>query len=383
MSLLYNKITRGLTAVSLALGAGSALADYKLNFQDPATTVARDVFDLHMLIFWICAVIGAVVFAVMFYSMYAHRKSRGAVAADFHENTKLEIIWTIIPFVILITMAIPATKTLIKMEDTSKADVTIKVTGLQWKWKYEYTGAGDGVKFISALAKTHNDARQLKSGADVTAIKNYLLEVDNELVIPVGKKVRFLITSDDVIHSWWVPQLATKKDAIPGFVNETWTKVDKEGVYRGQCAELCGKDHAFMPIVVRAVKQEEFDSWIAKQKSAAAAAAAEAAADKTWSKEDLMARGNEIYHGKGGCFGCHGANGEGVATFPALKGSKIANGPAADHIGIVMNGKAGTAMAAYKGQLNDLEIAAVITYERNAWGNTGSVVQPKDVKAAR
>jgi cytochrome c oxidase subunit 2 len=334
-----------------------------------------------MLIFWICVVIAVVVFGVMFYSMYAHRKSRGAVAADFHENTKLEIIWTIIPFVILISMAIPATSALINYENTADADITVKVTGMQWKWKYEYTGEGEGVSFISALSADHYKAR---SGGDVKSIENYLLEVDNELVLPVGKKVRFLITADDVIHSWWVPALATKKDAIPGFVNETWTKIDKPGTYRGQCAELCGKDHAYMPIVVRAVEEKDYKMWLADAKTAAAAAAAEAASDKEWSKDELMAKGQEVYAGKGGCFGCHGMNGEGVAVFPKLAGTAIANGDdASAHISTVVHGRPGTAMAAYASQLNDLELAAVITYERHAWGNNGSIVQPKDIKSAR
>lgn len=390
MSLLHNKMTRGLAGMALALGASNpALAEYKLNFQEPVTAVGHQVYDLHMLIFWICVVIAIVVFGVMFYSMYAHRKSRGAVAADFHENTKLEIIWTIIPFVILISMAIPATSALINYENTADPDLTVKITGMQWKWKYEYTGEGEGVKMISALVPEQYNAAQKEGGKGIEKYKSdgdtpYLLTVDNELVLPVGKKVRFLITSDDVIHSWWVPQLATKKDAIPGFVNETWTKIDKPGTYRGQCAELCGKDHAFMPIVVRAVEEKDFKMYLADAKTAAAAAAAEAASDKEWSKDELMAKGNEIYHGKGGCFGCHGMNGEGVAVFPKLAGAAIANGDdASAHISTVVHGRPGTAMAAYGNQLNDLELAAVITYERHAWGNNGSIVQPKDIKSAR
>jgi cytochrome c oxidase subunit 2 len=390
MSLLHNKMTRGLAGLALALGvSNSALAEYRLNFQEPVTAIGHQVYSLHMMIFWICVVIAIVVFGVMFYSMYAHRKSRGAVAADFHENTKLEIIWTIIPFVILISMAIPATSALINYENTADADLTVKITGMQWKWKYEYTGEGEGVKMISALVPEQYNAAQKEGGKGIEKFDPhgdtpYLLTVDHELVLPVGKKVRFLITSDDVIHSWWVPQLATKKDAIPGFVNETWTKIDKPGRYRGDCAELCGKDHAFMPIVVHAVAESDFKTWLADAKTAAAAAAAEAASGKEWSKDELMAKGKEIFTGKGGCFGCHGMNGEGVATFPHLAGAAIANGTDhSAHITTVVHGRPGTAMAAYGNQLNDLELAAVITYERNSWGNTGGIVQPKDIKSAR
>ncbi len=383
MKLPFERKTHAISAFLLMLVSGSALADYKLNFQEPVNQLGQEIFDLHMLVFWICVGIALVVFSVMFYSMIAHRKSKGAVAADFHENTTVEVIWTIIPFIILISVAIPATSTLIKIEDTGDADITIKVTGLQWKWKYEYDADGTPVSFISSLHPDHNKARAVDSGIDVTKIENYLLEVDNMMVVPVNKKIRLLVTSDDVIHSWWVPQFATKKDAIPGYVNETWTSVDKPGIYRGQCTELCGKDHAFMPIVVKAVEENEYNAWLAAKKTEAVAAAAEAAADKVWSKDELVARGQEIYMGKGGCFGCHGANGEGVATFPKLAGSAITIGPDAAHIDVVVNGKPGTAMAAYGNQLNDLELAAVITYERNAWGNAASVVQPADIKAAR
>jgi len=382
MSFKHNNImTKGLVLLSLWLGvAGQSLAEYKLNFQEPVNAVGREIYSLHMLVLWICVVIGIGVFSMMIYSIINHRKSKGAVSSDFHESAKIEVVWTTIPFIILIAVAIPATSTLIKIEDTSNADLTIKVTGLQWKWKYDYD---NGVSYISSLNADHNKARQKGSGVDVTKIENYLLEVDNELVVPINKKIRFLVTSDDVIHSFWVPQFAMKKDAIPGYVNETWTTVEKVGTYRGQCAELCGKDHAFMPIIVRAVSEEDYKIWMAKQLASAEAAAAEASADKVWSKDDLMARGEEVYKGKGGCFGCHGANGEGVAVFPKLAGSAIAVGPAATHTDVVLHGVPGTAMAAYGSQLNDLELAAVITYERNSWGNNASVVQPADVKAAR
>ena len=383
MKLPFKRMTQTISSLLLMLVSGSVLAEYKLNFQEPVTELAQEIFDLHMLVFWICVWIAVAVFAVMFYSMYAHRKSKGAVAADFHENTTVEIIWTIVPFIILLSVAIPATSTLISIEDTSDADLTIKVTGLQWKWKYEYDADGTPVSFISSLQADHKAASARNSGVDVTKIENYLLEVDNMMVVPVNKKVRLLVTSDDVIHSWWVPAFATKKDAIPGYVNEIWYKVEKTGIYRGQCAELCGKDHAFMPIVVKVVEEAEYNTWLAAKKVEAVAAAAEAASDKVWSKEELIARGQQIYMGKGGCFGCHGANGEGVAVFPKLAGSAIAIGPADGHIDVVKNGKSGTAMAAYGSQLNDLELASVITFERNSWGNNASVVQPADIKAAR
>jgi len=299
MSFKHNNImTKGLVLLSLFLGGmSSALAEYKLNFQEPVTAVGREIFDLHMLVFWICVAIGIVVFGMMIISIILHRKSRGAVASDFHESSTVEVLWTVIPFIILIAVAVPATSTLLKIEDTSNADVTIKVTGLQWKWKYEYE---NGVSFLSSLNSDHNKARQRNSGIDVTKIKNYLLEVDNELVIPVNKKVRFLVTSDDVIHSFWVPKFAMKKDAIPGYVNETWAMPEKTGTYRGQCAELCGKDHAFMPIVVKVVEQGEFDTWLAAKKVESDAVAAEAASDKVWSKDELMAKGADVYSGKGG-----------------------------------------------------------------------------------
>ena len=385
VSNLKNPVARLLGPV-LMLGTGSAAAELQFNFQDPVTPIARDIYDLHMLIFWICVGIAVVVFGAMFYSLYAHRKSRGAKPADFHENTKLEFLWTIVPFVILVAVAIPATKTLLELEDTENYDLTVKVTGMQWKWKYEYVDGDEddsnNVSFIANLAQEHNEARREGSGADVTTIEHYLLETDNHLVLPTNKRIRFLITSDDVIHAWWVPAFGVKKDAIPGFVNEIWTEIEQPGTYRGQCAELCGKDHAFMPIVVNAVSEQEFDSWLAQKQTAAVAAAAEAASDKVWAKEELMARGEKTYQTT--CAACHGPGGEGSGPFPALKGSAIATGPVAGHLDIVLHGKPGTAMAAFGGQLNDLELAAVITYERNAFGNnTGDLVQPADVKAAR
>lgn len=357
----------------LALLSGVALADYGLNFQKPVTSTATRILELHNLILLICVIIFLVVFGFMFYSIVAHRKGRaGHKAAMFHDNVKLEMAWTVIPFVILVAMAIPSTATLLEMSDTSKSDMTVKVTGYQWKWKYDYPEQDVG--FFSNLATSQE---QIHNRAEKGA--NYLLEVDNPIVLPVGKKVRFLITANDVLHAWWVPQLGVKSDAIPGFINEAWTKIDEPGIYRGQCAELCGKDHGYMPIVVQAVTQEEFDKWVVAQKQKANAEASNV--NKVWTKEELLARGKQVYQQ---CGACHGPNGEGVGPFPKLTGSKVATGPVAAHITTVLRGRPGTPMPAFGPQLSDAEIAAVVTYERNALGNnTGDIVQPAQVKAAR
>ncbi len=381
-------IGRRVLSAMLALVTGPVLADWGLlNMREGVTSTSHAVHDLHMIILWVCVAIGIVVFGAMIYAMFRHRKSKGSVAAQFHESTTMEVIWTIIPIMILVSMAIPATKTLLAMEDTGEADMTIKVTGIQWKWKYDYIdGEAAGISFISSLHPDHNSARLLGASRDTDVLRKqfgdtYLREVDNPLVIPTGKKVRFLFTAADVIHSWWVPDLGWKKDAIPGFVNESWTRVDKPGIYRGKCAELCGKDHGFMPIVVVAMASDDYEAWVAQQKGSAEQAAA--AADKTWSKEDLIARGQDVY--RTNCAACHQVNGKGLPpAFPALAGNAILNdGDASRHIETVMNGRPGTAMAAYRGLLNDVDLAAVITYERNTWGNDGGVVQPADIKVAR
>ena len=317
------------------------------------------------------------VFGVMFYSVYAHRKSQGHKAATFHENTTVELIWTVIPLIILVFMAWPATKSLIQLRDTSNPDMTIKVTGYQWKWGYDYIkGEGEGISFLSQLA-TPRDQINNKAPKD----ENYLLETDNHLVVPVGKKVRVLTTAADVIHSWFVPAFAVKQDAIPGFVRDTQFRAEKEGIYRGQCAELCGKEHGFMPIVVEVVSAEKYTAWVAEQKKAMAAAADDP--NKKWDLAELKARGEKVYASN--CVACHQANGQGIpGSFKALDGSPIVKGPVKDHLDRVLNGKTGTAMAAFGKQLSDTDIAAVITYERNSWSNkTGDVVQPSDVKAAR
>jgi cytochrome c oxidase subunit 2 len=359
--------------------AQGAVADFPLNMTPGVTQTSESVYSLHMAILGICVVIGVVVFGMMIISIIKHRKSKGAVAAQFHESTAAEIAWTIVPILILVGMAIPATQTLLAMENTADADLSIKVTGIQWKWKYDYVE--DDISFVSNLHPKHNAARQLGSDIDVSTIENYLLDVDEPVVIPVGKKVRFLLTAADVIHSWWVPDLGWKKDAIPGFINEAWTKVDEPGVYRGKCAELCGKDHGFMPIVVKAVPEDEYVKWVASRKQVDLAAAA--SADRIWDKDELIARGAEVYTTN--CAACHQANGEGVpGAFPSIKGSPITIGEdTSAHIQLVLNGKSGTAMAAYRDLLNDSDLAAVLTYQRNSWGNDAGVIQPAAVKAAR
>jgi cytochrome c oxidase subunit 2 len=368
--------------VALAMGAGVAAAQSKYNFQPPVTRVAADIYDLHIVMMWIIAVIFVGVFGVMFYSVWKHRKSLGHKPAQFHENTTLEIVWTIIPFVILVAMAWPATKVILTMKDTSNPDLTIKATGHQWKWGYDYLkGDGEGISFLSNL-KTPRD--QIEGNAPKG--EHYLLEVDNELVVPVNRKVRILTTANDVIHSFWVPAFGIKQDGIPGFVRDTWFRAEKEGTYRGQCAELCGKDHGFMPIVVRVVSESEYKTWVADKKKAMAAAADDP--NKQWTLADLVERGASVYAGSGGCVACHQANGAGIpGTFPALTGSKVATGPKDGQINTLLNGvvKDGkpTAMASFK-HLSDTDIAAVITYTRNALGNSvGDLVQPSEVKTAR
>ncbi len=365
----------GALSAMLALFWGAlAHAEFGLNMPRGVTRVSGEVYDLHMLIFWICVIIGIVVFGAMFYAMYHHRKDKGAVPAQFHESTTVEVIWTVIPMLILIGMAIPATRVLIAMEDTSNADLTVTVTGYQWKWKYDYLD--EGVSFYSTLATPRQQIAGLEEKGE-----HYLLEVDNPLVVPVGKKVRILTTAADVIHSWWVPDLGWKRDAIPGFVNESWTRIDEPGVYRGQCAELCGKDHGFMPVVVDARSEEDFKLWLADMKGQQLAAVS--ADDREWTQAELMSRGEEVY--ATACIACHQSNGEGIeGAFPSIAGSPIATGAVEGHIDIVLNGKANTAMAAFGAQLSDADLAAVVTYQRNAWGNdTGDVVQPAQISALR
>ena len=364
----------------------SAWADSQLNLTQGVTAISREVYDLHMLVLYICTAIGVIVFGAMFWSIAFHRKSKGAKPADFHESTKVEILWTAIPIVILISMAIPATSTLIDMEDNDNSDVTIQITGSQWKWHYKYFD--QDIEFYSVLSTPREQYENHNgnfTGKDSEKGQNYLLEVDKPLVIPANKKVRFLLTSDDVIHSWWVPAFAVKQDANPGFINEAWTKVDKPGIYRGQCAELCGKDHGFMPVVVEVKSAQDYDAWLNEQHAltAQAAEAEKASLSASMSKEELMQLGEKTYMAY--CAACHQPTGLGLPpAFPALKGSEFTTtGSVDEHIDVVVNGRANTGMQGYGKQLSLKEIAAVVTYERNAWGNdSGDLVQSADVKAA-
>jgi len=377
---MIRTIARSLTGLLLTVvGGGLAHAEMRLNLQQPETIIAHEIHELHTVILLICFVIFIVVFGAMFYALWKHRKSIGHRAEQFHENTTVEIIWTIIPFLILIGMAIPATKTVLAMKDSSSPDMTIKVTGFQWKWRYDYLD--EDIGFYSTLT---TPLEQIENRAPKG--EHYLLEVDNPMVVPIGKKVRVLITANDVIHAWWVPAFGVKQDAIPGFVRDSWFKVDQAGIYRGQCAELCGKDHGFMPIVVEAVDEGKYKEWVAQQQSKKSQTSTAAAADanKSYTLDELKGEGEKVY-GKT-CVACHQANGQGLPpAFPSLVGGKIATGPIAGHIDIVVNGsKKNPAMVAWKNQLSDLEIAAVITYERNSFGNKlGDMVQPKDIAAAR
>ena len=367
----------GLLAGMFGMLSGAANAAWQLNLQEPVTAAAKRVYDLHTLLTWIIFIIFAGVFAVVAYSLVFHRKSKGHQAADFHDNTTVELAWTIVPALILIAIAFPATSALVNMRDTSQPDLTVKVTGYQWKWGYEYlTGDAAGVKFMSVLS-TPRDQIENKAPKG----EHYLLEVDRPLVVPVGKKVRILTTATDVIHNWSVPAFAVKTDAVPGFLRDTWFRADKEGTYRGQCSELCGKDHGFMPVVVEVVSDEKYAAWVADQKQQMAAATDDP--NKIWKLDELVARGEKVYTAN--CASCHQANGQGLPpVFPALDGSKIVKGPKEGHLDIVINGKPGTAMAAYGPQLSDTDIAAVVAYERNAWTNKlGEAIQPAEVKARR
>ena len=361
-------------AAAATCGAAQAL---EWNLQPAASAMSAEIHTLHEYVMILVTVIFIGVFGFMFYACWAHRKSRGHPAAQFHENTTVELIWTVIPAVILVFFAWPVTKVVIAQKDTSAPDVTIKATGIQWKWDYEYIkGEGEGIHFVSTLTTPRD---QIEGRAPKG--EHYLLEVDNEVVVPVNKKVRILTTAADVVHAWWMPAFGVKQDAIPGFIRDIWFRADKTGVYRGQCAELCGKEHGFMPIVVRVVSQEDYSKWAGDKKKAMAAAADDP--NKTWTLPDLVARGEKVYAAN--CVACHQANGSGLAAMkaPALVGSKIVTGPKAGHIDIVLNGKAGTAMQAFGKQLSDTEIAAVLSYERNSWGNKAGEVQPAEVKATR
>jgi cytochrome c oxidase subunit 2 len=360
--------------ILMAFGLGTAHAEYTLNLMKGVTKISNDVYDLHMLILWICVVIGIGVFGAMFYSIYHHRKSKGHKAEQFHENTTVEIIWTVIPTLILISMAIPATKTMLEMDDVQDSDMSIKVTGHQWYWEYDYLD--NGIHLFSRLDEASNKARQVGSGIDPRTVPNYLLNVDHPLVIPTKKKIRFVFTAADVIHSWWVPAFGWKKDANPGFINEAWTSVNEPGTYRGQCTELCGKDHGFMPIVVIAMNQPEYDAWVKKTGEEAK----QGPDLNDQSRDQLIAKGEAVYEKN--CATCHLPGGEGVpGAFPALKGSAVVSGDINAQLHLVMNGK--NAMPAFGKVLKADELAQVITYTRNALGNSvGDELQPKAIQSS-
>ncbi len=368
---LRNLLRFAVTAVAFL--PFSAYSEWGLNLPPPSTSIAGRILDLHNAIMLVCLVIFIVVFGVMFYSLYAHRKSRGHKAHQFSHNSKLEVVWTVIPFLILVGMAIPSTATLLFMEDTTDSDLTVKITGYQWKWQYEYLE--HDISFFSNLStpRAQIENREPKG-------EHYLLEVDKPVVLPANRKIRFLLTSNDVIHAWWIPKFGVKKDAIPFYINEFWANIDEPGDYRGQCAELCGKDHGFMPIVANVMAAEDFDAWVVDQQAMKVASAGEA--DRTWTMDELMVHGQEVYFQ---CIACHGDQGQGVPpTFPPLTGGAVTTGPIEEHINVVMNGRPNTTMVAFKDQLSDADIAAVITYERNALGNSmGDLVQPSEIKALR
>jgi cytochrome c oxidase subunit II len=373
----------GVLAAGALLSAGAALAVEnspggpavnEINFQPPVTKIAEELYGLHIFMLIICTVIFIGVFGVMFYSMFVHRKSKGFKPANFHESTTVEIIWTIAPFIIVILMALPATKAVVAMKDTSNADLTVKVTGYQWKWGYDYVkGPGEGISFLSTLTTPRSETNGQKPISTL-----YLQEVDNPLVVPVDKKIRIITTANDVVHSWYVPAFGVKQDAIPGFVRDTWFKAEKVGTYRGFCTELCGKEHAYMPVVVEVLSADDYAKWVDGQKKKMAAGQDDPL--KTYTKDELMARGQQVYTSN--CAVCHQPTGKGAGQFPALDGSKIANGSIAEHLNLVLHGKG--AMPSWSGVLNDVEIASVVTFERNSWSNhTGDVLQPKQVIDAK
>ena len=358
----------------LSLYPSEVLSDWDaLNMREGVTQVSRDVFELHMLIFYICVAIGAVVFSVMFYSLFRYTKKRNPNPSTFHESTKLEVAWTVVPFLILIAMAVPASKTLTEIYDDEEGEINIQVVGYQWKWEYKYLE--DDINFFSNLSTDQDEIYNL-----VPKGENYLLEVDEPLIIPVDTRVRFLITANDVIHSWWVPDFAIKQDAIPGFINTAWTRAEETGIYRGNCTELCGKNHGFMPVVVKVVEKDEYNDWVLAKKEEAIKLAE--LTEKEWSLAELTERGEGVYQKN--CVACHQMNGEGLPPiFPALAGSEIVMFDKGRNVEILMEGVQGAAMQSFANQLSEVDMAAVITYTRQAWGNAekgdGEYVVPSDI----
>ena len=358
----------------LSLYPSEVLSEWDaLNMREGVTQVSRDVFELHMLIFYICVAIGAVVFSVMFYSLFRYTKKRNPNPSTFHESTKLEVAWTVVPFLILIAMAVPASKTLTEIYDDEEGEINIQVVGYQWKWEYKYLE--DDINFFSNLSTDQDEIYNL-----VPKGENYLLEVDEPLIIPVDTRVRFLITANDVIHSWWVPDFAIKQDAIPGFINTAWTRAEETGIYRGNCTELCGKNHGFMPVVVKVVEKDEYNDWVLAKKEEAIKLAE--LTEKEWSLAELTERGEGVYQKN--CVACHQMNGEGLPPiFPALAGSDIVMFDKNRNVEILMEGVQGAAMQSFANQLSEVDMAAVITYTRQAWGNAengdGAYVVPSDI----
>jgi cytochrome c oxidase subunit 2 len=360
--------------------------EHQLNMQAPVTGIAAYIYSLHNWMMVVCLVIFIGVFGVMFYSVFKHRKSLGHKPATFHESTTVEIAWTVVPFLIVIGMALPATHAVVQMKDTSNPDLTIKVTGMQWKWGYDYLkGEGEGISFLSNLATPRTQVGEPGIAPTEKRTENYLLEVDNPVVVPVGKKVRLVLTANDVIHSWTIPAFAVKQDAIPGFVRDAWFKAEQVGTYRGNCVELCGKEHAFMPIVVKVVSAEDYTAWVNGEQKRMAALSDDP--NKVWTIDELKTKGEKVYATN--CVACHQANGQGVpSAFASLVGSPVVLGHKAEQIAVLLNGKHSgkypSAMPAWK-QLSDSEIASVITYTRNNWTNKAeeNIVQPSEVLAAR
>ena len=372
---IHNVINSAFAALlMLSLYPSKVLSDWDaLNMREGVTQVSRDVFELHMLIFYICVAIGAVVFSVMFYSLFRYTKKRNPNPSTFHESTKLEVAWTIVPFLILIAMAVPASKTLTEIYDDEEGEINIQVVGYQWKWEYKYLE--DDINFFSNLSTDQDEIYNL-----VPKGENYLLEVDEPLIIPVDTRVRFLITANDVIHSWWVPDFAIKQDAIPGFINTAWTRAEETGIYRGNCTELCGKNHGFMPVVVKVVEKDEYNDWVLAKKEEAIKLAE--LTEKEWSLAELTQRGEGVYQKN--CVACHQMNGEGLPPiFPALAGSDIVMFDKGRNVEILMEGVQGAAMQSFANQLSEVDMAAVITYTRQAWGNAengdGEYVVPSDI----
>ena len=378
MKSLAGGLKSGLSILALGVGTSNAWGAAAMDMREGVTEMSQRIQALHHMSLWVCVVVGIVVFGAMFYTMYAHHRSRHPTPAKFSESLIVEVIWTLIPVLILVGMAIPSTRALIEIEDNSNADLTVLVTGSQWKWHYKYVESG--ISYYSNIATPQEQIDNLEPKGE-----NYLLEVDNALVIPADRKVRLLLTADDVIHSWWIPDFAVKQDAIPGFINEAWINVPVPGLYRGQCTELCGMGHGFMPIEVEVRPADDFTAWIEDQRLAAelAGEAAVAARAKTWAMDELMPMGQEVYVKH--CATCHEPDGSGQGIkYPTLINSEITTGAIEGHLDRVMNGKADTEMQAWAPQLSDLEIAAVITYERNSFGNTtGDIVQPLTVYEAR